>query len=298
MPVVIRDLLLGAMLVMTSCQRSKPEPAGWRAGLETFRAHRHEEIAGPDGWLTLVARTPLDDVETELGSAVDVGVTLPADRSPPKLGILSQADGGLRFITAPGADVRVAGVAVTELELRDDSAGSPTMLEAGSLRLHVIRRGSRTFLRVKDQQHPARTSFGGLSWFTPAPAWRFDAKVEPVDAGTTVAITNVLGQVDDKPVVGVVSFEANGAVQRLLALEGEAGGLFVLFKDQTAGAETYPSGRFLETGAPDAGRVELDFNRATNPPCAFTSFATCPIPPRANALGFRIEAGERYRPLH
>lgn len=178
--------------------------------------------------------------------------------------------------------------------LQDDAKGAPTVIELGSLRLHVITRGELHFLRVKDLKHPALAQFAGLKWFDPAPKWKLTATFEPAAAGATVEVTNVLNQTKPQPSPGALRFEVDGQTYRLTAIADDEPGFFLVFKDQTSGHGTYPAGRFLHT--PPAGAdstVTLDFNRAYSPPCAFTKFATCPLPPKGNSLPLKIEAGER-----
>ncbi len=290
---VTRVLML---VLLAACSKpAAPVDPKWAEGLETFRSSRAKAIGGPDGWVTLVGRFRLKSGANTVGSDPKSVAVLPADRAPPLLGTISVEERTLYFTAAPGADVRVAGEPVTTMELADDSKGKPTVLEAGSLRLHVIRRGDSFLLRVKDREHPARAAFKGLDWFGPDVAWRVRAKLEPSAPGATLPIVNVLNQTEDQASPGHLVFTLGGIEYRLAALKEDEPGLFVIFKDETAGKSTYPSGRFINTPAVDAeGYVELDFNRAYSPPCAFTSFATCPLPPKENHLAVAIEAGEKY----
>jgi uncharacterized protein (DUF1684 family) len=245
--------------------------------------------------MSLIARVALKNGVNTIGSDPGSRAVLPADRSPALLGTINLEAGMLNFMTAPGSDVRVGGVPVATLQLDDDSKGKPTVLEAGSLRLHVLRRGDAFMLRVKDQKAPALAAFKGLDWYPPVEELRVWAKLEPSPAGTTVPILNVLGQTEGQPSPGHLVFTLDGKEHRLVALQESDPGYFVIFKDATAGKTTYPSGRFINTPPVNAaGYVELDFNRAYSPPCAFTSFATCPLPPRENHLALGIEAGEKY----
>jgi uncharacterized protein len=164
----------------------------------------------------------------------------------------------------------------------------------------VIRRQDRFALRVKDSAHPARSAFKGLAFYRPDPAWRLRARLEPAPPGKTVRIMNVLSQVEDMPSPGTLQFDVGGRSYSLDAvIDRDHEGLFVLFKDDTSGHGSYPAGRFLYTDKPASDRsVELDFNRAFSPPCAFTSFATCPLAPSQNHLPLKIEAGERFDGAH
>jgi hypothetical protein len=294
----MRAPLLGLLLV-TACQKAPVEDPAWRAELERFHAERTEAIASEDGWLTMVARAWLAEGPNAIGAAPESVAVLPADRSPPLLGTVTVEHGTLRFDAAPGATVTHEGQPVTSLALKDDSTGAPTVLEAGSLRMHVIQRGGRFALRAKDRNHPARARFTGLTWYPADPAFKVKATLEHTP-DASVPIVNVLNQTESQPSPGVLTFELGGATQRLVALsEPGAPGLFVIFKDATAGEGTYPAGRFLNTPAvgPDDS-VVLDFNEAYSPPCAFTSFATCPLPPKQNHLPVRITAGETYAGHH
>lgn len=288
------------MLFVAACSKpAGPVDAAWAERVAKFRAGREKSIGGPEGWISLVGRFALKNGANTVGSDPKCLAVLPADRSPPLLGTINVEAGTLYFTTAAGADVRLGGAPVTTMTLADDSAGTPTVLEAGSLRLHVIRRGDAFMLRVKDREHPARAAFKGLDWFPPDPAWRVRARLEPSPPGTTLPILNVLNQTEAQPSPGHLVFSLGGREYRLAALKEDEPGFFVLFKDSTAGKSTYPSGRFINTPPPDAdGFVELDFNRGYSPPCAFTSFATCPLPPRENHLAIEIPAGEKYSGAH
>ncbi len=147
---------------------------------------------------------------------------------------------------------------------------------------------------MKDPEAPTRREFRGLRYFPYQPQWRIAGTFEPSEDARTLPITDVTGVTKSEPCPGRLRFEVNGQVQYLDALiDEETGNFFVLFRDSTSGRSTYGSGRFLHVSREDgSGRVILDFNYAYNPPCSFTSFATCPLPPRQNWLPFPIEAGE------
>ncbi len=148
-------------------------------------------------------------------------------------------------------------------------------------------------VRVKDRKSAALAAFHGLDTWPIQPAWRVEARFEPYDPPKTIGIPNVLGQVTDSPAPGAVVFDWQGKSYRLDALGDPKEGLSLIFADQTNGKETYGAGRFLETGPVKDGKVFVDFNLAYNPPCAFTAFATCPLPPSQNRLALRVEAGEK-----
>ena len=214
---------------------------------------------------------------------------------PPRVGSLWLEDGVVRLVPHEGVEVFHAGRLVGEMALVDDRSEHTTVLELGTLRFHVIRRGDRLGVRVKDSAAPALRDFAGLEHFPIDESWRVEGGLEPSEPGATVEIIDFTGAVSQDPTPGTFVFERDGATWRIEALPGEPdGSLFLVFGDMTNGTETYAGGRFLYTDPPGAhGRVVADFNLAYNPPCVFSDYATCPLPPPENRLPLRIEAGER-----
>ena len=175
-------------------------------------------------------------------------------------------------------------------ELHADSSGNPDVVTSGSLTMFVIERGGKLGIRVKDRNSPLRKQFTGLHYFPVDESYRVTARM--IAEPRKIPILNILGQVEDSQSPGYVEFELHGRKLRLTPVEESPGELFFIFRDLTAGKETYATGRFLDTPAAKDGVVELDFNKAYNPPCAFTAYATCPVPPKENRLDVRIPAGE------
>jgi uncharacterized protein len=263
----------------------RQEIAGWQR-------ERAAGLAKDDGWLTLVGLFWLQEGENGIGSGADNRVILP-EKAPARVGRLVRQGRSVRLEADPATGVMSEGKPVTSLALTSDADGKPTVLRLGSLSFFVIERGERVGVRVKDNASPSRTRFKGLDYFPLDPSWRVEARFEPNKAPKTIPIPNVLGSVEPSPSPGTVVFEHGGRTLRLDALEGDDGGLFLIFGDPTNGKETYGAGRFLDTEAPKNGRVVVDFNRSYNPPCAFTAFATCPLPPRQNKLAVPVLAGEK-----
>ena len=174
-----------------------------------------------------------------------------------------------------------------------DDAGTPSVIRSGSVSFTLLRRNGRLALRVRDSQSPVRTSFPGIELFAYDPMRVVDARVIEPEPGATVAITNVTGFVEEQPVAAELEFTLAGESARFVATAGSDGRLFVVFGDASNGRETYGAGRFLDIAAPVGGCTTIDFNRATNPPCSFTAFATCPLPPPQNRLPCPVLAGER-----
>jgi uncharacterized protein len=265
-----------------------------REAVEAWREERYRRLRSETGWLTLAGLGWLKPGVNRLGSGEEADVVLPS--GPPLAGTVT-VDGGAA--TADGAFLH-DGEPVHDLELTSDAEGEPTMLELGALRLCLIDRGGRLAIRTCDTAAPALATFDGVDHWPVDPAWRHLARFEST-SGASLHVPDVIGVVDEKPTPGTVAFEVGGVSHRLEALEGGPDGeLWLVFGDATNGVETYGGGRFLYTDAPEAdGTVVVDFNRAYNPPCVFSPYATCPLPWPANRLDVRVEAGERmYGVVH
>ena len=258
------------------------------AAVQAWWADRDARVRRPDGWLTLVGLCWLTPGENHVGAHPSSHVLLQAHEIPPRVGSMWLEDGGVRFVPNEGVDL-------PETVLEDDRGGAPTMLELGTLRFNVIRRGERIGVRVRDTSAPALARFAGLDHYAIDPSWRVQARLEPAEADAVIEIVDITGQASQEPMPGRVAFERDGATWRIAALPGDDdGSLWLIFGDATNGAETYGGGRFLYTEPLVAdGSVVVDFNLAYNPPCVFSPFATCPLPPAENRLALRIEAGER-----
>jgi len=263
--------------------------------IEKWRAERLKEVNGADGWTTLVGLFWLREGENKFGSGRSNEIILPAKSAPKVAGSIRLDNGVVRLEAKPEAGITFEGKTVTELVLQSDDGGKPTILALRSLKLFVIKRGDKLGLRVKDTENPARSHFAGLDSFPIDVNWRVEAKFEPYNPPKIIPIVNVLGMVDNMTSPGSLVFEIRGKSHRLEpVLEKGSKELFIIFADLTTGKETYGAGRYLYADPPDAGgKVVLDFNKAHNPSCAFTKFATCPLPPRQNRLAVRIEAGEK-----
>jgi uncharacterized protein (DUF1684 family) len=263
--------------------------------IEKWRNERLEEINGETGWNTLVGLFWLHEGKNRFGSDPSNDIVLPRGRAPKFAGSLQLDKGTVRLTAKPEVGITSGASRVTDLVLRSDADGLPTPLKLGSLTMFVIKRGEKFGLRVKDKLHPARANFHGLTYFPVAAAWKVQAKLEAYVPPKVIPIVNVLGMIDNMTSPGVLVFEIRGKEYRLdPVLEKGSKQWFVIFADQTSGKETYGAGRYLYVDPPDAdGKVTIDFNKAYNPPCAFTKFATCPLPPRQNRVATRIDAGEK-----
>jgi hypothetical protein len=267
-----------------------------------IRATRLTNLQKPDGWLSLVGLHWLKAGNSYVGSGPTKGVRLAV--GPDELGLIRlERDGTVTFRATAGAGVTYDGKPAesrTRALVTDADGATPTVVgfNQGDASFIVIKRGESYGLRVRDALAPTRTRFPGLAYFDIDDAFRFDARFEAHPPGQTIPIVNVLGIEEAMANPGVVVFQKDGAEYRLEAVDEGDGRLFLIFADRTSGHESYPAARFLyaEKPAADGGMTVVDFNRAYNPPCAFTEFSTCPMPPPSNRLDLRIEAGEK-KPL-
>jgi uncharacterized protein (DUF1684 family) len=279
-----------------SQQHAAAGGAAYEQELEQWKTKRLASLKSEDGWLSLIGLFWFKEGENRFGSAPSNEIVLPEGKVPAQAGTLRLAAGKVTLEAKPDSGITSAGQPVTTLELKSDEDGAPTMLELGSLSFHVVKRGERLGLRVKDRANPARDEFKGTAYYPADRRWVINARFEPYEPPKQVPILNVLGMETEETAPGALAFEVEGREYRLQALKekGEEQ-LFIIFTDQTSGKETYRAGRYLYADPPDAsGRVTLDFNRAYSPPCAFTRYATCPLPPAQNRLPLPVEAGEKY----
>ncbi|HEX8254916.1 MAG TPA: DUF1684 domain-containing protein [Thermoanaerobaculia bacterium] len=259
------------------------DPAKHQQEISQWQEQRAERLKKEDSWLTLVGLFWLEE-----GQNV---VTLPSKQT------LRLTRAGEKVTLLPDASMTVEQKPLsgpTELRNDADPAG-PAIVQMGSVRFNVIKRGERIGLRVKDANAPTRTQFAGLDYFPIDAKWRVDAQLEPYSPMKKIPIDDVTGMRSESDSPGALVFTLEGKEYRLdPVLEEGTDELFLIFRDETAKDETYPAGRYLYAPKPGPdGRTVIDFNKAYNPPCAFTPYATCPLPPLQNRLKTRIEAGEK-----
>ena len=283
-----------ALLLLFSTTGARADDYG--QDLATERAERVKRLTAPEGWLSLIGLHFLTPGENTVGHAPENKVVLAA--GPARLGTMILAeDGNVRLQVTPGVEALVNGEPVLSVNLGDGREGRTVTVVCGTMSLFVIERGGQRALRVKDSASERRSRFAGIDYFPVDPSWRIEAAWEPFDQPREVPIKNILGQESKALVLGRAVFARDGRTLALLPLqESPDEPLFFIISDLTSGGETYGAARFLYADPPQDGKVVLDFNRAINPPCAFTPFATCPLPPKENQLPVAVTAGEKdYR---
>jgi len=276
-----------------------PTESAHRNEIETWRQQRVERLRGPTGWLTLVALDWLKEGPNTLGSAPDNSIVLA--KWPAHLGTVVLDKGKATITIDKRADATIDGEKKTEAVLIDDAKANKTVVATGNVSFYLVERGARFGLRVKDTEAPTRLNFVGLDYFDIDPSWRIEAKWEAYDPPRIVEEPNILGEFEKVVVPGAAVFERDGKtfrVEPVIETPGDVN-LYLVFADRTSGKETYGAARFLYTEPPKDGKVIIDFNKAYNPPCVFTPYATCTLPTQQNRLDVRVTAGEKkYRAGH
>jgi uncharacterized protein len=285
-----------------SSSESSNDQAAWQRDLLAWRAKRATGLQAPEGWLSLVALGWLKEGDNTFGSAEDSRVRI-AGKWPSHIAIVRLEKGTLRLLPPPGGfpkDLLVDGQPAKERTLVSDDAEKPSKLTIGTLTIIAIHRDDQFALRVKDLDAPTRTGFHGLKWYAPNEAYRVHARWIPYNPPKVLDIPTVLGTTTHMPAPGVAEFTLDGQVVRLEPVleDPKSTDLFFILRDATSKTTTDGAGRFLYTELPDhgvsqPGELWLDFNRLFNPPCAFTAYATCPLPPPQNRLSVPIPAGEQ-----
>jgi uncharacterized protein (DUF1684 family) len=280
--------------LITACSSNASlEYAEYERDIKDWRAARIESVAGEAGWATLVGLLWLSPGINRFGRAADNNLVLDYPALPSHVGTFLLDGKRIEFEAADGAKITSGGEPVVHATLETDAEGNQTILGAGSLSFYLIRRGDRVGIRVKDRDAEKRTHFRGLQYFDLDPRWRLPARFEPHTPVARVPIANVLGMVEMMDSPGTLLFMVDGRPYRLATVrESGETDYFVMFGDRTNGEQTYGGGRFLYVKPPVDGLTVIDFNKAYNPPCAFSDFATCPIPPAHNRLSIPITAGE------
>jgi uncharacterized protein (DUF1684 family) len=294
------------------CAQTAPsKPAGnliasadtgaWRQQLDAWRRQREHELSAPDGWLTLVGLEWLKPGVNSFGAAPDNVIKIRA-QAPPHFGLLTVSGATVQLLSPSGgfpAELEIDGKPAREGPLSADDL-KPSILTWHGLTMVVLPRGGRYALRIKDAASPTRTGFRGLHWYPPDERYRVAAKWIPFTPPHVEKIPTIIGTTLDMPAPGIAEFNLNGKTLRLEPVieGGEQDKLFFILRDATSQTTTYEAARFLHSGLPShgvdqPGTLTIDFNELYNPPCAYTPYATCPLPPAQNRLPVAIEAGEQ-----
>jgi uncharacterized protein (DUF1684 family) len=279
------------VLVTAGCEKHMGSPA-YVNSIKQWHENRISRLKSNTGWLNLVGLYWLNEGKNTYGSAADNDIVFPSN-APAHLGVFVLNDSTITAIISPDIKVFTDSTQVQNIKIKDDLSGSPTVLRYGSLRWFIINRNGMYGVRLRDINAPLVKEFKGIKTYPIDEKWRVKAKFEPYPSPKVIAIPNVIGSVEKDTVEGRLAFSLDGTNYTLEPVS-EGNEFFIIFADETNGNETYGAGRFLYADKPDStGSTIIDFNKAYNPPCAFTKYATCPLPPKQNYLPLKITAGEK-----
>jgi uncharacterized protein (DUF1684 family) len=265
--------------------------------IRNWRQEYAQKLMSPEGWLAISGLFWLDQGENNMGEHPSNRIILPPNSAPEHCGTFTLREREITLQAAEGVQMTINDQPITTSPIVIDSYGSSEWILLNDLKISVIQRGSRYGVRIYDKNHPQLKQFVVLRWFPIQPELCVEARFVPAETPKKMSIVNVLGDTLEMESPGYAEFTVEGKTCCLHAVPvEESDRLWFLFQDGTSIDATYPGGRFLTSAAPEAGHVILDFNKAHNPPCAYTDFATCPLAPAINRLPVRIAAGESRYP--
>jgi len=296
-------LIIFQIIILGCSKKNSFDAESYKKEIEDWQLKRARGLQSENGWLTLCGLFWLKEGENKFGTDSSNAIVFPSGKAPKFAGIIYLSKGSLRLTAQRGTGITYNDSIVTDIIINSDNAGKskPTVLKLGSLTFQTIKRGDKYGVRVKDKDNPDRLNFKGLNFYDIDPKWCIEATFEPYNPPKPIEIATVINTVEKDTIDGAVVFEVDGKTYRLDANieRGSNPELYIMFSDETSGKETYGNGRQLSVSMPVNNKVVLDFNKAYNWPCAYTDYATCPIPPRQNHMDIRVEAGEKkYKEGH
>jgi uncharacterized protein len=286
--------------IVISCAPKQPEvdPLAHKAEIEAWHANRIVNLKGNNGWLNIAGLYWLQDGINTFGADEKNSVVFPEGTIVPEAGYFLVRNGVVQMELKKDVAVLIDSAKVNSVQIFHPDSARALVSNHGSLQWFIIKRDNQVGVRLRDLNSKAITNFAGIERYPVDVTWRLTADFKPTE-GKMIDITNVLGQTVPQKSPGTLTFELEGNLYSIDVLEGGDEEFFLIFGDPTNEKETYPAGRYLYVKQPGPdGKVIIDFNKAYNPPCAFTPFATCPLPPRQNILTVRIEAGEKNYDSH
>lgn len=289
-------LVVSFLFITYNCTNDEPiqkaDPK-YLAEIEQWHAKRIERLKGENSWLNLAGLFWLKDGENKFGSDPSNDLVFPKDKSPDFIGTLTLKDSVVTIKVNEGINITANDKPITELQLKDDLSDNPTELKLGSLKWYAIKRGDRYGIRLRDIESDLVKNFTGIDRFPVNDKWKISASFIPFEKPKIISIPTIIGTPDEMTCKGELHFKIDDKNYSILPVD-EEGQFFIIFADETNGEETYGAGRFVYADPPDStGKVIIDFNKAYNPPCIFTPFATCPLPPKENVIRTKITAGEK-----
>ncbi|MCP3933046.1 MAG: DUF1684 domain-containing protein [Bacteroidetes bacterium] len=289
----ITVILIFVTQLLTSCS-NPPERNQYYNELNNWKAKRLQDLKAPDGWLSLSGLFWLQEGESTFGSDSSNKIIFPS-KAPSFMGAVFLEEDSLWTIIRNDIHVSLRDSLITHCTLNSDMSGDPTILWHNSLNWRVIQRGDKYGIRLRDSANVKIQLFEGINYFPADEKWIVPSQFIQYDTSKTITFKNVLGMEIEMTLEGKLSFTKNDKAYELDVLDGGENYYFLIFSDETTGLETYGGGRYLYVAKADKEwKTMIDFNKAINPPCAFTDFATCLLPPPQNRLDFPVFAGEKF----
>jgi uncharacterized protein (DUF1684 family) len=284
------SLLLAALSVSLASALAQTD---YVKEIEKWRSDRETTLKKETGWLTVAGLFWLKEGINTVGAGENFDVRLTDNFKKGKFGEIEFKNGAAALKVEKGVEAQSEGKDISTIDLVSDEKGKPTEIRTGTQTFFLIKREERFGIRLKDSNSEARRNFKGLHWFPVDESWKVTARFEPFPEPKEIAVPNVLGGNFKMKSPGMLKFTLKGKEYSLQPVDEGDGTLFIIFRDKSSESETYKSGRFLYADQPVNGEAVLDFNKAENPPCAFTPFATCPLPPPGNSVEVEVKAGEK-----
>jgi uncharacterized protein len=284
-----------ALLVLLTVSTGFGQKADYKDEVEKWRAAYESKLKSETGWLSLAGLFWLNEGKNTIGRGPGYAVALTNSFKQDKFGEIELRDGKATLVVEKGVEAFSSGQRISTIELKSDEKQKPTTIEVGSQIFYLIKREDRYGIRLKDKESPKLKDFAGLKWYPVDKTLRISAAFIPFAEPNEILVPNVLGGTFRYKSPGLLKFKLHGKEYSLQPVEDgdDPDKLFIIFRDQTSRTETYGAGRFLYAEKAVNGNVILDFNKIENPPCAYTEFATCPLPPPQNRLQVSIKAGEK-----
>ena len=289
-------IILGTTRSMLSAVLSADDPDTFIQKELKWREKRDEEMKAPTSWLNIAGLFWLKEGENRFGTSGENPIKLPKGSAPPFAGTFFLDNGTVTVTAEQGTELTIDGNSIYKSQLKGDDRGKPDVVVLNNLRMWVIKRFDQYAIRLRDLDHAPYKKYKGLDYFSPSEKYKIQAEFHAFPEPKILEVGTAVGKNTEMNSVGYVTFKIDGQTRRLEAFSGGPNALFFIFGDATNGKETYEASRFMTAQILENGKVDLNFNRAVNPPCAYTPFATCPLPPPQNQLKIRIPAGEKKYP--
>lgn len=284
-----------ALLLNPGCNSPKPvitDEADYMKSMKVWQENRLERLKGDRGWLNLAGLFWLNEGENSFGSDPGNDIVFP-EKADAFCGTLMLEQGKVMLTVADGVEILSEQTPVKEMILENDQVKNTTHLKQGDLTWYILKRGDRYGIRLRDLQHPRISQLDHIPSYPVRTSYVVEAVMHPFDSAKTISVaTPVEAYTEDYQCPGILHFRLQGKDLQIHPFTSGKG-YFLIIADETTGLDTYGAGRFMYAEPDSVGQIILDFNKATNPPCAFSPFATCPMPPRENFLPIAIEAGEK-----